>query len=68
LFLAFIHEVKPMTQAELNRQVADALGESIQTIADRGFVVHHSIPYEVEREPLVVDWDALEAERTVKIV
>ncbi len=57
-----------MTQAEINRQVAEALGESIQTIADRGFVEHYAIPYEVEREPLVVDWDALDAQRHLTLV
>lgn len=50
-----------MTQAELNRAVARATGESIREIARRGFVLLTPIP--VEREPLVVDWDRLDAER-----
>lgn len=50
-----------MTQAELNRAVARATGESIREIARRGFVPLTPIP--VEREPLVVDWDQLEAQR-----
>lgn len=52
------------TQRELNRQVAAALGETVATIAHRGFSAHDPfIPYEVERAPLVVDWDELEATR-----
>lgn len=50
-----------MTQAELNRAVARATGESIREIARRGFVLLTPIP--VEREPLVVDWDRLDAQR-----
>ena len=50
-----------MTQAELNRAVARATGESTREIARRGFVLLTPIP--VEREPLVVDWDRLDAER-----
>ena len=44
-----------MTQAELNRAVARATGESTREIARRGFVLLTPVP--VEREPLVVDWD-----------
>ena len=50
-----------MTQAELNRAVARATGESIREIARRGFVPLTRVP--VEREPLIVDWDQLEVER-----
>ena len=46
-----------MTQAELNREVAVATGESIGTIAHIGFVPLTRHPVEVEREPLVIDWD-----------
>lgn len=52
-----------MTQAELNREVARATGESIRTIGSRGFVPLTAQPYERDREPLVVDWDELEASR-----
>ena len=52
-----------MTQADLNRQVARATGESVKTIAERGFVPLTSVP--VEREPQTVDWDQLDAERRV---
>ena len=50
-----------MTQAELNRAVARATGESIRRIARRGFVLLTPVP--VEREPRVVDWDRLDAKR-----
>ena len=50
-----------MTQAELNRAVAAATGESVRTIAEMGFVPLAAVP--IEREPLVVDWDALDARR-----
>jgi hypothetical protein len=47
-----------MTQAELNREVAYATGESVDTIAQMGFVVLTRIP--IEREPLRIDWDRLD--------
>ena len=50
-----------MTQADLNREVAQATGESVATIDRLGFVPLTSGP--VEREPLTVDWDELDAER-----
>jgi hypothetical protein len=42
-------------QSELNRAVADSLGESVRTVAGRGF----SLPSDAfeEREPLVLDFD-----------
>ncbi len=46
-----------MTQAELNREVADATGESVGTISQIGFVPLTRLPVEVERGPLVIDWD-----------
>ena len=51
-----------MTQAELNRAVAAATGESVKTIAEMGFGPLTNLP--VEREPLVIDWDELDAKRT----
>ena len=54
-----------MTQTELDRAVAQATGESLQTIGALGFVPLWPIPY--EREPLVVDWDELEAGRAVPV-
>lgn len=50
-----------MTQAELNRAVAAATGETVRTIAEMGFVPLTDIP--VEEEAHVVDWDELEAQR-----
>ena len=46
-----------MTQAELNREIAEVTGESIHTIGQMGFVPLTRGPVEVEREPLVIDWD-----------
>ena len=50
-----------MTQKELNRIVAHETGESIHTIARRGF----SLPLTTleERDGLLVDWDALDEQR-----
>ena len=48
-----------MNQNELNRAVARTTGESVRAIAKMGFVPLTVSP--VEREPLVVDWDELEA-------
>ena len=50
-----------MTQSELNRAIAEATGESVGTIAAMGFVVLTAGP--VEREPLTVDWDEVDAQR-----
>ena len=54
-----------MTQAELNREVAKATGETVATVAGMGFVPLTSIPYERDREPLYVDWEQLEESREV---
>jgi hypothetical protein len=48
-----------MTQHELERELARATGETVSTIRQRGFSLIES----PEREPLTVDWDALQAER-----
>ena len=48
-----------MTQAELNREVARATGETAHTIGQMGFVTLTRHPIEVEREPLVIDWDEM---------
>ena len=55
------HGGTAMTQHELNRAIARATGESVTTISSLGFVPLTSIPH--EREPLVVDWDDLDAQR-----
>ena len=54
-----------MTQAEVNREVAAATGESVSTIARMGFVPLTRAPYEPDRDPLVVDWDEVEQRRAV---
>ena len=54
-----------MTQSEMNREVASATGESVSTIEQMGFVPLTPIPYERDREPLVVDWDELAQKRAV---
>lgn len=56
-----------MTQHELDSAVAQATGESIDTIAARGFsLVEMDVPQPVRfsKRPRMVDWDALDAERT----
>ena len=44
-----------MTQADLNRAVAVATGETVETIARQGFGFVEAPP--VDRDPLVFDWD-----------
>ncbi len=46
-----------MPQAELDCEVANVTGETTDTIAHIGFVPLTRRPMEVEREPLVIDWD-----------
>jgi hypothetical protein len=48
-----------MTQADLNRAVAAATGETVETIARQGFNFVEVMP--VDREPLVFDWDEEDA-------
>ena len=55
-----------MSDRDLNRAIAQATGESIDTIASLGFVELHHIPY--EREPLTVDWDQRDVERNVAVI
>ena len=56
-----------MSQADLNRAVAAATGESIATIARRGFSLVDSVVEPSEPDsipaPLVVDWDELDSRR-----
>ncbi len=54
-----------MTQAELNREIASATGESMSTVRHMGFVPLTPVPYERDRDPLVVDWDEVEMSRAV---
>ena len=55
-----------MTQAELNRAVARATGESVREIARRGFLTLTAAP--AEREPSAVDWDEVQAQRRVSVL
>lgn len=42
-----------MTQADFERELASATGESVHTIRRRGF----SLIEMPEREPFIIDWD-----------
>ena len=55
-----------MNQRELNREVSEKTGETVSMIAALGFVPLTGQPY--EREPLTIDWDELDAERSVAVV
>ena len=47
-----------MTPQELNQQIAERTGESIQTIRNMGFgPLTTVIPMEEREEPLIIDWD-----------
>lgn len=56
-----------MTQEVINEAVAAATGEDVRTIALLGFAPLTNdmleLDAEVDRPPLVVDWDDLELER-----
>ena len=54
-----------MTQAELDQEIADATGESVKTVSHLGFSPLWPIAYERDREPLMVDWDVVDANREV---
>jgi len=54
-----------MTQAVLNRKAAAVTGESESTVAQVGSVLWTDVPFERDREPLVVDWDEWEESREV---
>jgi len=58
-----------MTQSQLNRAVARATGESLSTIIHRGFSIEELEKPDLDTDtsclrPHVVDWDALDAERS----
>ena len=53
-----------MTQFQLNRAVARATGDCLSTIRRLGFSPLMSTTPEPEREPLVVDWEDLEQQRS----
>ena len=51
-----------MNQSQLDRAVARATGESLSTIRQMGFSAVVGEPTEQYRDPLVVDWDSLDAQ------
>jgi hypothetical protein len=66
-----------MTQSEVNRAVARATGESVETIGHMGFsiadpdqVTYDPEPcaFEVDLEAKIVDWDQLDADRRMPLV
>ncbi len=46
-----------MTQRQVDHAVARATGESLSTIRHLGFTEQTEGPLDVERRPLVLDWD-----------
>lgn len=52
-----------MTQADLDRAVASATGESLDTIRHLRFVPLTSAVVEIDRPPLVLDWDEQDLQR-----
>ena len=57
----------PMTQQELNKEIANQTGESIHTINAMGFSPLRSvIPVEERQEPLVIDWDEVDRTRYLR--
>jgi hypothetical protein len=66
---SFLDRRNSMTQTQLNRAVARATGESLNTVARRGFSIAdpktvHFDPEPPQSGPHVVDWDRLDAQRT----
>ena len=54
-----------MRQRDLDRDIARATGETVSTVARMGFVPLLPVPYERDREPLVMDWDEWEQTRRI---
>ena len=59
-----------MNQRNLNRAVARKTGESISTIASRGFSLVGRIPIEPGIRPLegLIDWDYVDATRNISLL
>ena len=62
-----------MTQAEINRAVAQATGETVCTISELGFSIadpdlvdYDSEPFDIE--DLIVDWDEADCRRNTPVV
>jgi hypothetical protein len=47
----------------LNQQVANKTGEDVETIRSMGFILLGPNEIEERQEPLMVDWDLLDASR-----
>ncbi len=56
-----------MTQADLNRAVAEATGETISEIKHRGFQPLDLDPDLPDPEDLIIDWDELEQRRNIPV-
>ena len=62
-----------MTQNQLNRLIADATGEDIADIRQRGFSLAdplevHFDPEPCDLPPQVVDWDEVDLQHNVAVV
>jgi hypothetical protein len=62
-----------MTQNQLNRLIADATGEDIADIQQRGFSLAdplevHFDPEPCDLPPQVVDWDEVDLQHNVAVV
>jgi hypothetical protein len=62
-----------MTQAELNRAVALATGETVCTVSGLGFSIADPDFVDYDPEPsdiedMIVDWDELDARRNTPVV
>ena len=55
-----------MNQRDLNREVAQATGETIETIARMGFSPLR-VRFEQDPEEYAVDWDELEVQRRANL-
>ena len=62
-----------MTQSELNRAVAAATGETVYTISELGFSIADPTSVDYDPEPSnveerIIDWDAIDARRSMPLV
>ncbi|MDB4368521.1 hypothetical protein N9Z58_00125 [bacterium] len=62
-----------MTQMQLDQLVADATGEDLRSIRQRGFSIAdlEDVDFDPEpdqRPPQFIDWDELELERNMAVV
>ncbi|HBN75517.1 MAG TPA: hypothetical protein DD473_06805 [Planctomycetaceae bacterium] len=62
-----------MTQSQLNQLVADATGEDLREIRNRGFSLADPLEVDFDPEPYdlppqMIDWDEIDLQRNVAIV